>query len=312
MILSASRRTDIPSFYAPWFMHRLRAGFVRVRNPMNASQVSEVPLTPRNVDCIVFWTKDPLPLMAYLDEIDGMGYPYYFQFTVTPYGKDIEGNVRDKAEIFRTLHALSERIGKMRVVPRYDPVLLTDRGPCPYTVDFHVRAFRKFCEAAEGCAEKAVVSFFDDYRKFAANVKTTGMRAPTENEMHTLAEGFAAIALQHGLGLETCAEAADLAKFGIGHAKCIDGDLIERILGGPIAGKGTKDGNRAHCGCMKSVDVGQYDTCVRQCLYCYANAGRRKALENFKNHSPESALLAGESAAMVRQRSEKDTRSLKI
>lgn len=137
MILSVSRRTDIPAFYSDWFMNRLREGFVYVRNPMNYKQVSNVVLNPEVVDCIVFWTKNPEKLMNHLDEIDQMGYQYYFQFTITPYNHSIEPSLPPKARIIETFKRLSNKIGKEKVVWRYDPIILNEE----LTIEHHVRSF---------------------------------------------------------------------------------------------------------------------------------------------------------------------------
>jgi hypothetical protein len=311
MILSASRRTDIPAFYSQWFMNRLRAGSVLVRNPLNIHQISQIPLLPTNIDCIVFWTKDPLPMLGFLDELDSLGYKYYFQFTVTPYGKDIEPNVRHKKEIMQTFKELSERLGKERVILRFDPIFFTSTDR--YNLAYHTKAFGQMCEQLHEHTERVVLSFLDGYRKIAGNVKAIGMREPDIGEMMAVGAAFSEIAGQYGLGLETCAERVDLSQFGINHSKCIDGDLIERIIGHSISNKGTKDGNREHCGCMKGIDIGQYDTCIHGCRYCYANVNKERAVENHRQHSPESPLLIGSlgAAETVKPRNEKDTKSFK-
>ncbi len=318
MILSASRRTDIPAFYAEWFFNRLKEGFVYVRNPMNLYQVSQIPLTPDNVDCIVFWTKDPAPLFRYLDDIDAMGYKYYFQFTITPYGKDIEPNVRDKTEIVKTFKELSEKIGKEKIILRYDPIFITDNGK--YVQQFHIKAFQRLCEQLYAYTDKIVISFLDGYRKISKNVKELGIREQLhESDMFNIASRFIDITKDYRLGLETCAESIDLEKLGINHAKCIDGTLVEKILNCKITrtnkkGAELKDGAREHCGCMKCIDIGQYDTCMHKCLYCYANINKDKAQKNFKYHSPASPLLLGEidkNKDKVIERSNRETRSFK-
>lgn len=317
MILSASRRTDIPAFYSKWFMSRLKEGFVCVRNPMNVHQVSKIPLTPNKVDCIVFWTKDPKPLLCYLDELDTMGYKYYFQFTITPYGKEIELNLRDKTEIIKTFKELSERIGKEKVILRYDPIFITDNGK--YTHEFHIRAFRKLCEQLYTHTDRVVISFLDGYRKIFKNIQAMGIREPNDSDMHIIARDFSDIIKNYGLKLETCAEKINLEKFGIDHSRCIDGALVEKILNCKITqtnnkGKELKDGSRGDCGCLKCIDIGQYDTCMHKCLYCYANINKDKAIENYKCHSLTSPLILGEineDRDNVTLRNEKETLSLK-
>ena len=154
MILSASRRTDIPCFFGEWFMRRLGAGYALVRNPMNRAQISRVPLTPDVVDCIVFWTKDPERFLPHLDELDRLGYSYYFQFTLTPYGRDVERNLRPKPEIEETFLRLSRRIGAERTVWRCDPILLTDG----FGVQRHKEEFLRLCERFEGHTDTVTLS----------------------------------------------------------------------------------------------------------------------------------------------------------
>ncbi|MDR0486048.1 MAG: DUF1848 domain-containing protein [Elusimicrobiota bacterium] len=268
MIISASRRTDIPAFYSDSFMNALRAGFILVKNPFNFQNISKIILSPKDIDLIVFWTKDPRPLMRYLDEIDGLGYKYYFQFTITPYGRDIEKNIADKNEIIEAFKSLSKKIGFQKVILRYDPVLINGK----YDLFFHFKAFERLIEKLSGYTQRVVFSFLDFYRKTEKNLKGGGAREITTGEMRQIAETFSNITSKQNLSLETCAEGIDLQEFGIKHSKCIDGDLIEKILGRSIADKNKKDDNRLYCGCMKSKDIGSYNTCRHFCLYCYANA----------------------------------------
>ena len=156
MILSVSRRTDIPNYYSEWFYNRIKEGFLYVRNPMNAHQVSEIKITPDVVDCIVFWTKNPLPMMKRLNETKD--YNYYFQFTLTGYGNDVEVNLSNKkTEMIPVFQELSEKIGKQKVIWRYDPIFFSDR----YTKEYHLKAFKSIAEALSGYTEKCVISFVD-------------------------------------------------------------------------------------------------------------------------------------------------------
>lgn len=285
VILSVSRRTDIPACYPEWFMHRLRAGFVLARNPMNSRQVSRITLTPETVDCIVFWTKNPAPMLPFLPEIRRMGYPFLFQVTLNAYGREVEASLPALQERLDAFRALSRQCP---VVWRYDPILLSDT----YTVDWHIARFRELASALEGCTDRCVISFLDVYDKIRARLRTIGARPCTEADMHRLAAAFAEVAGQHGLRLQTCAEKTDLAVYGVGHGACIDADLIGNLLACPVDGR--RDANqRGDCGCLPSVDVGAYNTCGNGCLYCYANHSPEVVARSAAAHRPDSPLLTG-------------------
>ncbi len=285
--MSASRRTDLPAFYSDWLFHRLKEGTVLVRNPVNPAQVSQIALSPKTVDCIVFWTKDPAPMLSRLEEIRKMGYEFYFQFTLNPYGRDIECNLPEKSFLVKTFLRLSRAVGRERVVWRYDPVILTER----MTPEWHFQAFRRLCDQIGPFTEECIFSFVDRYRK-------TDRRAPdltrkiSPEEMERVAAGFAKIALEHEITLKTCAESIDLSQFGIEHAHCIDRIRVERLTGCPLRVPLDRS-RRPGCGCAQSLDIGAYDTCRHGCRYCYACAGGEAERKNSENHNPRSPLLTG-------------------
>ena len=279
MILSVSRRTDVPCCFPAWIMGRVRDGYALVRNPMNPVQVSRVPISPETVDCIVFWTKDPAPLLPYLDELDGRGYSYCFQFTLTPYGGEIEPGLRDKGAILDTFLALSRRLGKARMLWRYDPILL-GQGISPA---WHEAEFLRLCRALSGAAEQVTVSFVDAYpaRPPAA------WRAPSAEEQAALAAYIGSTAAAYGIPPAACCEQGDFTPFGVRRASCIDRDVLERVCGAPLS-LGPAKGQRPGCGCCESVDIGAYNTCRNGCIYCYANRTSLRA-----PHDPDSPFLAG-------------------
>lgn len=308
MILSVSRRTDIPAFYAEWFMERLRQKYVLVRNPFNIHSISRIPLTPENVDAIVFWTKNSKPIHRYLDEIDNLKYKYYFQYTITPYKKDLEEEVQDKKEIVETFKNLSEKIGSEKVILRYDPVILSDN----YTIDFHKKAFARLCDLLAPYTKKIVFSFLDDYKKISKNIKQLNIKEISAEEMCIMAEYFADTAKKYNLKIESCAEQIDLERFGINHGKCIDDELIEKITGYKLSVG--RDNQRNACGCIKCIDIGEYNTCMHKCLYCYANINKEAAFKNYKLHDKFSPLLIGDVDTLkdkIIERNIKDTKSLK-
>lgn len=287
MILSVSRRTDIPAFYSEWFFNRLRDGFIDVRNPMNIHQVSRVKLTPDVIDCIVFWTKNPKAMLARLDELKD--YNYYFQFTLNPYDRKIESIVPKKNEIILAFKELSSKIGNNRVIWRYDPILITDA----IDVNYHIQYFEELAKRLAGFTKRCVISFVDLYKKTSTNTKYLNLREPNEDEMFAIAEAFSKIANNFGLEIVTCAENIDLQEFGIEHGHCIDPVLIEEICGYNIDTRKDKN-QRKECGCIESIDIGAYNTCCHGCAYCYANFNNDKVRLQSSRHIKTSSLLTGE------------------
>lgn len=287
MILSVSRRTDIPAFYSEWFFNRLRDGFIDVRNPMNIHQVSRVMITPDVIDCIVFWTKNPKAMLARLDELKN--YNYYFQFTLNPYDRRIESSVPKKNEIISTFKELSSKIGNNRVIWRYDPILITD----VIGVNYHIQYFEELAKRLTGFTKRCVISFVDIYKKTSTNTKYLNLREPNKDEMSAIAEAFSKIANNFGLEIVTCAENVDLQKFGIEHGHCIDPVLIEEICGYKIDTRKDKN-QRKECGCIESIDIGAYNTCCHGCAYCYANFNNDKVKLQSSRHITTSSLLTGE------------------
>ena len=288
MIISASRRTDIPTYYSEWFINRIRDGYLYVRNPMNIHQISKITLSPGVIDGIVFWTKNPIPMMQYLDELNN--YAYYFQFTVNAYGKDVEVNVPNKNDvIIPAFRELSNRIGRDRVIWRYDPILLTEK----YTIDYHVNYFNELAKRLSGYTHKCGISFVDLYRNTQAHLKELNILPLGEKEMYELAERLVEIANKNDLIVESCAEKINLEQFGIQHGHCIDCQLFEKILNCKI--NILKDKNqRLECGCMESIDIGAYNTCKNGCVYCYANFSKTTVIKNMGAHNPSSPLIYGE------------------
>lgn len=287
MILSVSRRTDIPAFYAEWFFQRIREGFLYVRNPMNPRQVSRIGLSPEVVDCIIFWSKNPAPMLERLDEL--REYPFYFQFTLTGYGRDIEPGLPDKRkEVIATFQKLSEKVGKERVVWRYDPILVNGR----YTIEYHLKAFEEIAGCLKGYTEKVVISFVDFYAKTLRNTKDLYIKSLSREEMREIAEGMAQIAKSCGLVIETCAEQINLQDVGIRHGSCIDKKRIEKIAGCSLSVEKDKN-QREACGCCESIDVGAYNTCRNGCRYCYANYHEEQVRKCIACYDVNSPLLCG-------------------
>ena len=287
MILSVSRRTDIPNYYSEWFYNRIKEGFLYVRNPMNAHQISEIKITPDVVDCIVFWTKNPLPMIKRLDEIKD--YNYYFQFTLTGYGNDVEINLPNKkTKMIPVFQELSEKIGKQKVIWRYDPIFFSDR----YTKEYHLKAFKSIAEALSGYTEKCVISFVDIYPKNKKNMDGLSSHELNDDELREFAEKLSKIAADNNIKIGSCAEKIDLDECGIIHNCCIDRELIEKIIGCKL-NVGKDKNQRKECGCVESVEIGTYNTCKNGCAYCYANYSSKSVETNAAKYDPSSPLLCG-------------------
>ena len=288
MIISASRRTDIPAHYSDWFFDRIREGYVLVRNPMNYRQVSRVSLALEAVDGIVFWTKNPTPMLKRFGEL--RDYSCCFHFTITPYGKDIEPGVPAKnpylLNIFRNV---SESVGAHRVIWRYDPILVNEK----YTEEYHVRAFSQMADALAVYTDRVTISFVNgDYKAPRGNKDAMELESLSPCRKSELAASLAQIALSHGLAIDACAESLDLSDVGVSNAKCVDVGFFENTSGGPKKDRS----QRADCCCDASVDIGAYNTCISGCLYCYANYKKGTAAANHASHNKESRLLVGETS----------------
>ncbi len=288
MIVSASRRTDIPAFYGDWFMSRIREGFVMVRNPFNPLQVSKIALSPYAVDCIVFWTKDPARFLGRLAELDRKGFHYYFLFTLTPYGREIETNLPEKEELVSTFIELSNTIGRRKVVWRYDPIVVTKELDRAY----HERQFRDLVQKLAPFADSCIISFLDFYGKTRRNMRGLDAVDIGEGAMRDLAGAFTEICGQEGLTLQTCAEEIDLSDIGVVPGKCIDDERIAAILGRDISVR-KAPGQRKACNCVESVDIGAYNSCPHLCRYCYANYSEDLVRSNLALHDPDSPFLLG-------------------
>ena len=280
-------------------MNRIREGYLFVQNPFNANRFTKVDLSPRNVAAIVFWTKNPAPLLGYLDELDERGYRYYFQFTVTAYPNLIEPSVPTEEQLLTTFQNLSAKIGAARVIWRFDPVLISDSAP----EDTVLETFGRLAGCMKGQTQEVVISFARFYRTVKRRLDRiegeTGVRFTdiTDNpgRMYGIAREMASVARVNSMRIVSCAEKLDLSEVGIEHGKCIDNDLLEKIFGIHIEPE--KDPyQRKECGCVRSQDIGQYDTCLHDCLYCYANQNKSRAHKNRALHDPKSPYLIGSPA----------------
>ena len=293
MIISVSRRTDIPAFYAKWFMNRIREGHCTVPNPFNLKQVSRISLKPADVDVIVFWTRYPRPLMPFLDELDERGYRYYFLYTLMNNPRTLDPKSPSHNRSLDTFRCLSNRIGREKVIWRYDPIVFTRIS----NLNFHRETYQRIAEELKGHTSRCIISIVDIYRKAAKRLKLLeeqGIRIlePPEEKFGEIMKSMSDSAAMNGMGIQTCAEAPGPVLHGIPPGKCIDDGLIRKVFGLDVTHR--KDpSQRPDCGCVASRDIGMYDTCLFGCIYCYATTRFDRAREQHRNHDPASPSLAG-------------------
>ena len=279
MIISASRRTDIPAFYSDWFVNRLRAGYCLTQNPFNAAQIRRVSLLPEDVDGIVLWTKNAAPLLPNISVLDP--FQYYFQYSITPYDIDIECGLQGKKNIvIPAFLELASRIGAERMIWRYDPIIVTGK----YDLAYHVRAFTRLCELLAGSTKKCVISFAIAYKSVARNLRNIGHQELELQDKLRLAKELVTIANAHGITLCSCCELPELYQLGVQPISCVDADLFGVSV--------PRDKNqRKGCNCAVSVDIGAYNSCMNGCRYCYANHVEAKVRENFARHDVTGEML---------------------
>lgn len=296
MIISASRRTDIPAFYAKWLMNRVRAGYFYRVNPFNSRQVTGFSLKPEDVDAICFWTKNPRPLMQHLDELDGHGLNYYFQFTLNHYDAIFEPNVPPLRERIGTFIELAGRIGPERVVWRYDPIILSSVT----TAEWHLEQVERLAGQLQGATRRLVFSFYDFYGRgrgrlhralTGTGIMLEDIAAPEQRTaLDLVARGFKTSADRHGMQIFTCGEAVDLKAVGIRHGACVDADLIGELFGVTVPAHRDRN-QREACGCAESADMGAYNSCRFRCSYCYANFSEGIIDATCRRHNPDSPAL---------------------
>lgn len=329
VIVSASRSTDIPAFYAKWFINRVKAGYVVWYNPFNQQPLY---VSFRNCKVVVFWTKNPKPLIPYLKELDELGIHYYFQYTLNDYEKELlEPNVPALEKRINTFKELSELIGKEKVIWRFDPMIVT---PQLSPRDILMKVWT-IGNQLKGYTNKLVFSYIDinSYRKVQRNlIKESSLFSKdsienaefTLSQMNEIAEGLMKIRNRWNeegwtISLATCAEEIDLEQYQIEHNRCIDGELMKQLFAddydlifylnfGKLPEKNSlfedidnkiqlspekfKDkGQRKICGCMVSKDIGMYNTCSHFCTYCYANTSKETVIKNRKLHSDNSESI---------------------
>ena len=286
MIINTGCRTDIPAFYAKWLMNRIREGYVLVRNPYNPNQVTKYNLSPEVVDCLAFCTKNPEPILTYLDELDM--YKQYWFVTITPYGKDIEPNVPDKKKVMESFKKLSNHIGVDSIGWRYDPIFIGDG----FDVNKHITCFGNMAKELKGYTHNCTISFLDLYEKVKRNAPN--INPPTKEEQIEMAKAFSKIGKENDMVIHACCEKTYLSQYGLQCNGCMSQEIVEKAINNTLQPLKRKN-LRQECNCLMGNDIGAYNTCEHLCKYCYANANKQFVIENMKKHDDNSPFLIGRS-----------------
>lgn len=286
MIIQTGMRTDIPAFYSKWFLNRIKEGYVLVRNPYNERQVTRYCLTPDVVDLIAFCTKNPAPMLPYMNVLKPYG--QYWFVTITPYGRDIEPNVPDKEKVMDDFKKLSDIVGADSMGWRYDPIFIDKK----HSVEWHISEFEKMAEILAGYTKTCVISFIDIYKKVERNFPEAKSVQAEDRAM--IGKAFVKIAAKYGMVLKPCAEGEELAKYGADCSGCMTVHTFETALHSRLeVPKRKKNQRNGECACLLGTDIGAYDTCGYLCKYCYANANPVLVKENMRKHNPDSPFLIG-------------------
>lgn len=284
MILNVSGRTDIVAFYSKWFYNRYKEGFVDVRNPFFPKNVSRIYF--EDVDLILFCTKNPIPILSYIREIDK---PIVFHITLTPYKKDIEPNVPPKGKVIEAIKELSRIIGIDNIYVRYDPILINDK----YTIEYHIKAFENMCKLLNGYVKNIIVSFVDDYKNVRKNMEYLKLKEFTNDDYKEIGINFSESARKYGMTVQTCFEENNLVEYGFIKRDCLSATLAYKMTGKTNFKKWSARKEKK-CNCVEMVDIGYYNCCNHLCKYCYANYDENSILSNVKKHNDNSSLLIGE------------------
>lgn len=284
MILNTGLRTDVPAFFAPWFVNRLKEGFVLVRSPYAPHSVTRYRIHPDVVDVIGFCTKNPAPMLGHMDLLRPYG--QYWFVTITPYGREIEPHVPPKEQVLEDFIRLSRIVGPDAVGWRYDPIFVNDT----YTVERHLTEFERMAARLEGATHTCVISFIDLYEKVKRNFPE--VRKVGREERIALGSGMIRIAKKHGMTVRPCAEGDELAAYGADTSGCMTIGVYEKAIGQKLHPPKLKPG-RKECACHLSADIGAYHTCMHLCRYCYANDDADTVRRNLLRHDPSSPLLIG-------------------
>lgn len=283
MILNTGGRTDTVNYFSEWLLNRFAAGYAYSRNPFHPDVVNRIDLNPKTIDVVEFCSKNYRPILSRLHEITER-FNCHFHYTITAYDKDIEPNVPGIDESIETLRDLSAQVGKEKIIWRYDPVLLTGK----YTIERHFATFDYMAGRIAPYVSRCVFSFVVWYKK----LHLPELQPISGQQKELIAKGLGEMAAKRHLYIQTCGTKESYEQYGIHHSGCMTRAVYEHSLGLHFK-KVAERGNRPGCRCMESRGLGDYNTCLNGCRYCYANYDHEKARENYRLHDPESPLMIG-------------------
>lgn len=283
MILNTGGRTDTVNYFSEWLLNRFAAGYAYSRNPFHPDVVNRIDLNPETLDVVEFCSKNYRPILSRLHEITER-FNCHFHYTITAYDKDIEPNVPGIDESVETLRGLSAQVGKEKIIWRYDPVLLTGK----YTIERHLATFDYMAGRIAPYVSRCLFSFVVWYKK----LHLPELQPISGRQKELIAKGLGEMAAKHHLYIQTCGTKESYEQYGIHHSGCMTRAVYEHSLGLHFK-KVAERGNRPGCRCMESRGLGDYNTCLNGCRYCYANYDHEKARENYRLHDPESPLMIG-------------------
>lgn len=283
-VISASRRTDIPAFYAEWFVDKVRKGFCKVANPYNPSLVKDVSLRPDEVAAVVFWTRRAGPIRPFLAELDKRGFNYYFLYTITGYPHNYEPGLPSPEESIGDFLALAEHIGPERVIWRYDPVIISSE----LHMGFHLQNFRRLACRLSAGTKNVIITFLKRYRHIEGRLEDMRYVPPSVHERSVLEEQFQSVASELGIKIKRCGRRDSFAN--VPEGKCIDEKLVRDLFGLELS-SGKDPGQPKECCCIRSIDIGRYGSCLHRCVYCYASRSFVHAEKQYRRHDYRVEML---------------------
>ncbi len=261
VVVSVSRRSDIPAFFPDRFGECLDRGFAEFPLPYSGTP-ARVALSRDRVAAFVFWTRNPVPFLPVLRRLEREGYPFVFQFTITGHPRSLEPGAPAERDAVRAFRELSRRIGPDRVLWRFDPIL---PGEDPEGL---VRRFDRLSAALEGSSFRCTASLAHPYRKSLRATRSLPGLFTARGGLRESVERIAERGARRGFGMLSCCSPL-LASWGIPAGACVDGELLRRLFpGSPVPAEPSP--TRPGCRCSASRDIGRYRTCRHGCLYCYA------------------------------------------